>query len=146
MEWNNVSVTAIVAVALGLEKLIEWIIKYFNRAYKIKKGSEDFHSKVDRHDKELISMGGNIDKIFSILKDQEEQSKKTDCSILRNMIIDKYKIYKEIYKEKGCISALDYENLKEMFTQYFARGGNHLISKIYENFKTWHVSLDDIEL
>lgn len=77
MEWNNITVGVFVVGVLCVEKLITWIVKYFNKAYKIKKGSEDFHKTVDTHSKEISetnikidSINSSINKLFEIIKTQ----------------------------------------------------------------------------
>jgi hypothetical protein len=147
MEWiNNLSVGVVLAFGTVLGTVIGFVIKYFNKLYNIKKGKEDTQVMLSRHDTELKNMTEAMTKMFAIITNQEEESKKTDCAILRNMIIDKFKECKEFYAEHGYITALDYENLSEMFDRYFGRGGNHLISRIHSVFLTWNVSLDESEL
>jgi hypothetical protein len=146
MEWLQNNAGLVIEIGLTLFIIGSWIWDKFNKAYKIKKGRDEFYEKVERHEKELKEVNASLEKVFIILKEQDEQSKKNNCAILRNMIIDKYKQCKEIHDTTGCISALDYENLKEMFDRYFVSGGNHLISKIYDDFKKWEVSLDEFEL
>ena len=152
MNWLKDNAGLIIEIFVALIFIGGWIWNYFNKAYKLKRSNEGFHelvqsheTEIKKHRKELEDVNATIEKMFVILKEQDEQSKKTDCAILRNMIIDKYKMCKEIYDETGYISALDYENLNEMFSRYFASGGNHLISKIYKSFSEWSVSLDELE-
>lgn len=146
MDLNNIPIGFLVVGVLGLEQLLIFIFKYFNKAYNIKRGKEADNEMLHRHDSEIKELKNTVDKMFEMMTKSSEESKKTDCAILRNMIIDKFKICQEVYNEKGHISALDYENLNEMFLRYFASGGNHLISKIYESFKKFNVSLDESEL
>ena len=142
MEWIIKNWSLLVGAVLTVGSIVGWIWRTFNKAYKIKKGNDEFHEMVIKHDKEISGITIKVDKIIDALAVHEEQNKKVDCSILRDRIIQRYKEIKE--RDNGNIGALDYENLNEMFNQYFARGGNHLISRIFEDFKTWKVTFEEI--
>jgi len=131
----------IVGAILTLGSVIGWLWRNFNKFYKLKKDNNDFHEMVIKHDLEIGQINIKVDQIIEVIATHEEQDKKVDCSILRDRIIESYKKNKE--KGTGTIGALDYENLNEMFSQYFARGGNHLVTRIYEDFKTWNVAFDE---
>jgi hypothetical protein len=123
----------------GLESFCKWAKDKFMYFYNRKKNNDNFQETVDKHSTEITNINNKIDGLLELIVQQDEQNKKIDCAILRDRIIQSYKFHKEV----GTINALDYENLKELFEQYFARGGNHLVSKIYEDFKTWNVTLDE---
>ena len=92
-----------------------------------------------RHKEDYSQLNSKIDSLTDSMKMQVSQQQKVNCAILRDRIIQSYKFYKNNGEK---MSALDYENLDELFTEYFANNGNHLVSKIYKDFKTWDVILD----
>jgi alpha-amylase/alpha-mannosidase (GH57 family) len=147
MEWfNNLNVGVVIVFFLAVEKFVEYILKNFNKAYKIKRGKEDTQAMLSRHDTELKDMTDAMTKMFGIITKQDSENKKNDCAILRNMIIDKFRDCKETHDKYGYIGTLDYENLSELFSRYFESGGNHLISHLYKQFKSFSISLDESEL
>lgn len=126
MEWNNINVATLIIVILGLEKLIIWLFKYFNKAYKLKKNSEDFHSKVERHDNEIKELNdalgifpAKFDALFEITKIQIRYSIVSACNeaLERNeidqyqlqAIEDMYTIYTEILHANSYVTTLVYK-------------------------------------
>lgn len=150
MEWlttlSDIGLPTIILVLVGLfgfikgvEAIWKWAKDKFLYFYNRKSNSEKLVQNVDKHEKDICDIHAKIDGILDLIVQQDEQNKKIDCALLRDRIVQSYKYHKEV----GKISALDYENLKELFIQYFARGGNHLVSNIYEDFKTWTADLEE---
>lgn len=136
------SVLIVVAIIFALYEIGSKLYDYFMKAHQNVNKEEEFRLTVERHSEEIQVINEKIDNLVNIIEKNEEQTRKVDCAILRDRIIQSY----SHHKDSGSISALDYENLNEMFTQYFARGGNHLVSKIYEDFQTWKVNIQDYDL
>lgn len=150
MEWltklSEIGLPTIIAILVGLfgfikgiEAICKWVKNKFLYFYNRKKNNDIFQTTVDKHEKDICDIHSKIDGLLDLIIQQDEQNKKIDCALLRDRIVQSYKYHKEV----GKISALDYENLKELFVQYFARGGNHLVSNIYEDFNTWTADLDE---
>lgn len=132
-------VTGIFALIKGLDKCYLWAKKKFLSLHNHKNDNDKLKEDVDKHNQAIEELNVKLDKLSDLIIQQDEQNRQVDCSILRDRIIQSYKYH----KGKGEITALDYENLNELFNQYFARGGNHLVSKIFEDFKQFKVNLDD---
>lgn len=150
MEWltelSEIGLPAIIGILVGLfgfvkgvEAIYKWSKDKFLFFYNKKNNSDKLVKNVDKHEKDICDINSKIDGLLELIIQQDEQNKKIDCALLRDRIVQSYKHH----KETGKISALDYENLKELFVQYFARGGNHLVSNIYEDFKTWTADLEE---
>ena len=155
MEWLNQNAGLVIGIVLALINIIGWLWSNFNKAYKLKRDNEIFHEQVECHSKQISEMdtrhkedykqiNGKIDSLTESMSQQVNQQQKVNCAILRDRIIQSYKYYKTNGEK---MSALDYENLDELFIEYFSNKGNHLVSKIYKDFKTWNVilELDDEE-
>ena len=78
------------------------------------------HEKLDEHKAE-------IDK-------NHEESRATDCIILRDRLNGALRYFSQTKDENGQIhiSRGDYENLEEMFQDYFKKGGNGEYRKAYK--------------
>jgi hypothetical protein len=100
MQWNNFTVGALVVGVLCIEKVLSWIMNYFNKAYKFKKGSEDFHKTVDTHSKEIGETNKKIDqintsivKLFEIIKTQIRYDiVQTSEDAISNGFIEQYRL------------------------------------------------------
>lgn len=135
---------AFIIVSAVLSALFTLCIKVygtFMKAHQAKSKSEDFINTVEKHSEDIQNINDKIDKLVDTIAKQEVQNKEVDCALLRDRIIQSY----QHHKRNGLMNALDYENLNEMFIQYFNRGGNHLVSKIYKDFQTWEIHIDENE-
>jgi hypothetical protein len=141
------SFAIVIAVIFALYETVSKLYKLFMTAHKAKTVDEDLSIAVARHGDDIEQIKVMICTLGDNIAKQEIQNQKVDCALLRDGIIQSYKFNKPD-KDKGDvkskINALDYENLNEMFIQYFNRNGNHLVSKIYKDFKTWDIELDDM--
>ena len=123
MEWTNISVAVLIVIVLGVEKVIKWVWGYFNKAYKMKKDSEDFHAKVDRHDSEIKQLAelmstfsDKFDKLFEVTKMQIRYSIVSSCNeALESNEIDQYQlqaiedlytVYTEVLHANSYVSTL----------------------------------------
>ncbi|MDF2590484.1 MAG: hypothetical protein K0S41_4327 [Anaerocolumna sp.] len=109
MDWNNVSVGLVIAIVLGVEQLVKWVIKYFNKAYKAKKNSEDFHETVSSHTIEIKNM-----KISQIALNNGMQI------LLKENL---KKLHKE-YMERGSITSDELDDFTFQYNTYHSLGGN----------------------
>lgn len=68
------------------------------------------------------------------MDEQKEENKKTDCALLRDRISSGMKYFSKNIGVDGKvhISLSDYENMNELFQEYFSKNGNGVFRKIYE--------------
>ncbi len=83
---------------------------------------------------ELNKLHDKIDAQKAEMSETNEANKKTDCAILRDRILGGMRHFGRNKDEHGCVhvSITDYENLDALFKEYFAKGGNGVVQKIYE--------------
>lgn len=84
---------------------------------------------------ELNKLHDKIDEQKTEMNKTNEANKKTDCAMLRDRIASGMRYFSRSTDENGRvhISFSDYENMDELFRQYFAKGGNGPFQKMYED-------------
>lgn len=84
---------------------------------------------------ELNKLHDKIDEQKAEMNDTNEANKKTDCAMLRDRIASGMRYFSRNTDENGRvhISFSDYENMDELFQQYFAKGGNGPFQRMYED-------------
>jgi len=84
---------------------------------------------------ELVKLHDKIDKQKGEMDDINKANIKTDRAMLRDRIASGMRYFSQNVGEDGKvhISLSDYENLDELFTRYFARGGNGTFKKMYKD-------------
>ena len=110
MEWTNLNVGFLVVVILGLEKVVVWIWKNFNNAYKLKKKNDDLFEMVEKHDVEIRDINSKmdtmmemIDKLFDMNKIQTRHSIVSSCTdALEREYIEQHRL----------------QSLEDMFSMY----------------------------
>ena len=92
-------------------------------------GMEKLHNKIDEHGERL--------------EDIDADGKRRDCSIFRDRIIQSTRYFNQQRSEDGFVylSISDFENLQNLFAEYFAADGNGVVHQIYEQdfLKTFKV-------
>ena len=79
------------------------------------------------------------------LEDIDRDGKARDCAVLRDRILGGMRYFSQERDEHGdiYISMTDYENMNEMFTEYFKCNGNGVCHSLYENeFKKFKINTE----
>lgn len=99
--------------------------------------------------KQLDELSGKFDEQKSQLEETLESidsdGKRRDCSLMRDRLIQGLRYFSQQKDEDGVvhISMTDFENLEEMFNEYFKCGGNGVCHSLYENeFKKFKIDTD----
>lgn len=107
--------------------------------------SENFVSVKEEIVKEIGKLHDKIDEQHSHLEDIDRDGKRRDCSLMRDRLIQGLRYFSQQKDERGIvhISMTDYENLNEMFSEYFNCNGNGVCHSLYENeFKKFKIDTD----
>lgn len=135
MEWLEDNLGLIIGVGLTLGNIIKWVWVHFNKAYKLKKDSDDFHETVGNHTKQIVDMDARhkedykqidnkIDVLTSTLTNFISETKKDNQVILRDKIYDAYKLaIKNDY-----ILEKDSKNYHYALERYLANDGNSYVT------------------
>ena len=153
----------LVSVVICIEKFIKWSWGIFIKAYNKKKGREEEVSTIDKNTaaieeltKRIEELGTLVNKQYTHLDkkiDEQKQhletidsdGKRRDCSIMRDRLIQALRYFSQNKDEHGIvhISMTDYENINEMFNEYFKCNGNGVCHSLYENeFKKFKIDTD----
>ena len=110
MEWINENIGLLIGVILTLGNIGKWVWVHFNKAYKLKKGSEDFHAKVERHDVELCGVTKKFDDLMEMVNTLFEINK----------IQTRYSIVSACNEalENECIEQYQLQAIEDMYTMY----------------------------
>lgn len=107
--------------------------------------SESFVSVKEEIVKEIGKLHDKIDNQRVHLEEIDNDGKRRDCSLMRDRLIQGLRYFSQQKDENGTvhISMTDYENLNEMFTEYFKCKGNGVCHSLYENeFKKFKIDTD----
>jgi hypothetical protein len=107
--------------------------------------SENFVSVKEEIVQELGKLHDKIDDQRKHLEDIDTDGKRRDCSLMRDRLIQGLRYFSQQRDEDGVvhISMTDYENLNEMFGEYFNCNGNGVCHSLYENeFKKFKIDTD----
>lgn len=158
-----ISITVIAAVIVCIEKTIKWVYDLLIKWYKKKKGKEDDSTTLDKNTKEIQKLSDSIDNLAELLNNQyqrldikideqkeriskiDEDGKRRDRSLMRDRLVQGLRYFSQQKDEKGIvhISMTDYENLEELFNEYFKCGGNGVCHSLYENeFKKFKIDTE----
>ena len=94
---------------------------------------------------EIGKLHDKIDEQREHLEDIDRDGKRRDCSLMRDRLIQGLRYFSQQKDETGAvhISMTDYENLNEMFTEYFKCNGNGVCHSLYENeFKKFKIDTE----
>jgi hypothetical protein len=151
MEWLKNNAGLLIEILLALFIISNWIWTNFNKAYKLKKSSEDFHETVKNHTKQIAEMdirhgedykeiSNKIDGLTNKLDHFIEETKKDNQVILRDKIYDVYKLT----LQKGYILEKDSKNYHYALERYLANGGNSYVTdEIKPRMEDFKVFLSD---
>lgn len=157
------TIIVIAAVIVCVEKFMKWIYDLFIKMYKRKRGQEDETTTIVKNTEQIKNLATSIDNLADLLNKQyqhldkkideqkeritkiDEDGKKRDCSLMRDRLIQGLRYFSQQVDENGIvhISMTDYENLEELFTEYFKCGGNGVCHSLYENeFKKFKIDTE----
>lgn len=146
------SIIVIIAIIVSIEKGIQWLYKKFLILYKRKKGYEDEELVINDNSIQIRNLTTSINNLAVLLNKQyqhldkkideqkeritkiDEDGKRRDCAILRDRIIGGIRFFGKNIDKDGVvhISMTDYENLDELFKEYFKCGGNGSVKHLYD--------------
>ena len=153
----------LVTIIISIEKFLKWSWGMFIKAYNKKRGREEEVSTIDKNtaaietlavrieelgtlvNKQYTHLDKKIDEQKNHLEDIDKDGKRRDCSLMRDRLIQGLRYFSQQRDENGVvhISMTDYENLNEMFTEYFKCKGNGVCHSLYENeFKKFKIDTD----
>lgn len=153
----------IVAIVVGLEKFIKWIWGLFIKAYNKRKGLEEESTTLDKNTAAIEALSTRVEELNSLilegyskldkkideqkdhLEEIDKDGKRRDCSLMRDRLIQGLRYFSQQKDSEGVIhiSMTDYENLNEMFNEYFNCNGNGVCHSLYENeFKKFKIDTE----
>ena len=94
---------------------------------------------------EISKLHDKIDEQKEHLEIIDFEGKKRDCAVLRDRILAGMRYFSQNKDEHGVvhISMTDYENMNEMFSEYFNCNGNGVCHSLYENeFKKFKIDTE----
>jgi hypothetical protein len=140
-----------IAIEIGVALFIigTWIWDNFNKAYRLRKSSDDFHEVVNGHTKQIIDMDERhkldyqkldtkLDTIFDSIKEYQDESKahndKLRRATIEQMSSDITSLC-ECYLERKSIESYELTALVNQFTVYEEIGGNHGVHELVEKVR-----------
>lgn len=134
---SNIFVTlgVVVAIIICIEKAIRWIYQKFLMLYKKKRGMEDEVSIISNNTEQIKELAETINRLAKCITDIDRDGKRRDRSLMRDRLVQGMRYFSQQTDENGVvhISMTDYENLDEMFKEYFKCGGNGVCHSLYVN-------------
>ncbi len=94
---------------------------------------------------EISKLHDKIDKQHEHLEDIDRDGKHRDMALMRDRLIQGLRYFSQNKDNDGNvhISMTDYENLDELFNEYFKCGGNGVCHSLYENeFKKFKIDTE----
>ena len=84
--------------------------------------------------KELGRLNDKMDEQANIIEKNNEASIKTDCAVIKDRLNGGMRYFSQNKDENGNVHIKwsDYEILDDLFKEYFAKGGNGPIKRMYE--------------
>lgn len=150
MEFNSLAEIILLLSTVGLA-VTNIIQVYIKKPYGLIRAKYEESQK--KHRDELESMIRETipqvmdEEIKPILKNQTGIMNQMDQFVTNTITLMRQEItsiyYK--YKDEKVLPLYVYENLKELFDNYEASGGNHYIHKIYDRMMHWDVTDADEE-
>lgn len=150
MEFSNVTEIILLLSAVGLA-ITNIIQIYIKKPYGLIKTKYEESQK--KHRQELETMIKETipqvmdEELKPILENQTNMMGQMDQFVTNTITLMRQEItsiyYK--YKDEKVLPLYVYENLKELYDNYEASGGNHYIHKIYDRMMNWDVSDTDDE-
>ena len=157
------AIAVLVIIVLCIEKFIKWLWGLFIKAYNKKKGREEEVSTIDKNTSAIETLSEKIEELGMLVNKQyvhldkkiddqkdrltrlDEDGKRRDCAVLRDRILGGMRYFSQNIDEHGIvhISMTDYENMNEMFSEYFKCNGNGVCHSLYENeFKKFKIDTE----
>lgn len=99
-------ISLILGLGLTIINVINWLIKYFNGVYNLKKEKQELIDKVNKHEKDFIEMKNIANKLDDLVE--------------INKIIIRYLIVSACMNaiEKGYIEEYELQSLEDLYTVY----------------------------
>lgn len=153
----------VIGIIFFIEKFIKWLWDMFIKLYNKKRGREEEVSTIDKNTAAIEDLSKNIEELGNLVNRQythldkkideqkdrltrlDEDGKRRDCAVLRDRILGGMRYFSQNVDENGIIhiSMTDYENMNEMFSEYFNCNGNGVCHSLYENeFKKFKIDTD----
>lgn len=162
--WDFISaLLVIVTFIVCIEKFLKWLWNTFIKLYNKKKGHDEEVSTIDKNTLAIESISNKIEELSSLIQNGysrldkkideqrdrltrlDEDGKRRDCAVLRDRILGGMRYFSQNVDEHGIvhISMTDYENMNEMFSEYFKCNGNGVCHSLYENeFKKFKIDTE----
>lgn len=126
LETIVVGIIITITIAISLFSFKNVTKKILNEIYQQRKEKEKNDELILRHEQDIKQ-----------IKDDIAKNNNAMVAVLRSEIIREFRKIRDL----DYVPSLDYENLKEMFENYFSLKGNHLVSELYEEFKRKKVDI-----
>lgn len=107
--------------------------------------SESFTDVKNEIVQEIGKLNDKIDEQHVHLQDIDRDGKHRDMALMRDRLIQGLRYFSQNKGDDGSvlISMTDYENLDELFNEYFKCGGNGVCHSLYENeFKKFKIDTE----
>ena len=111
--------------------------------------SESFADVKNEIVQEIGKLHNKIDEQHVHLEEIDRDGKRRDATIFRDRLLQSHRYYNQRRNTDGLVylSISEFENLQNMFKEYFAANGNGVIKQIYEqdfqpNFRIDNESID----
>ena len=117
IDLNKITIGTMIVIIVFADKVITYLYKKFNTAYKIKRETEDFIQLVSNQQKIIDQSNTKIDLLIEGIKE---------------MLKSELKILHKEYMDRGNISSEELDNFNHLYEVYHLLGGNGTGTKYYD--------------
>lgn len=130
------NVGLVVGLLLTLINVVNFVYRYFLKAYKLKKDNEDFKQTVAKHTKDIEVINKKVDSLMEM----KEQLMEINKIQVRNTIVNTcYQIIENEYVETYQLQSL--EDMYEMYKSIL--NGNSYVSTMMKKVRGLPIRNDD---